>query len=90
MVENPYFEENGGGYFIALYEGGQWQKIVPTQTDKYIEKKLNFEPVMPADRGEVAAFGGSPTIMIPGIGIAFQAIRLPNGKIWDSMNGWRK
>ena len=78
------------GYFIILYEGGEWQEIVPTQTDKYIKKELDRSPLMPPDRGEVAAMGGSPSVKIQGIGIPFNAIRLPNGKIWDAMNGWRK
>ena len=81
--------KNGGNYFISQYEGGLWQEIVPTQTDKYIKKQLDNHPLFPPDAGEVAALGGQPSITIPGIGLAFTAIKLPNGKIWDTITGWR-
>ena len=81
--QEEWFKEQGEGYFISPEEGLQWERAENQDID---ETKL-IEEITHAkrDRGLRGAI-----IKVSQFDVGFHALRFPDGRQWDTVNGFRK
>ena len=86
--QEKWFEEQGGGYFISILEGTIWMRV----------HNLTDEPIVNVVKRVEAARHGAKwkapirgdMIYVSAYNLLFYAIRFPDGRQWDVVNGFRE
>ena len=95
--QEKWFKKRRGGFFFSLPEGSAWKrapKLMQEQSEKSITKVLNTRVTNTAHLDINRSMGSIASLYIDeeegSTMFQFHALRFPDGRQWDAVNGFRK
>ena len=91
--QEEYFKDKGGGFFFSIPEGNTWKRapeLMQEQSEKSITKVLKSNVT---NSSHIDIIYGLASLYIDeeedSTMFQFHALRFPDGRQWDAVNGFR-